>query len=186
VVTIARWCPDEGGDNAEPPFDAIRDCLALGSSRTPHQDLQFLIDELVEIGLRALSPGINDPFTAITAIHWLGAATARLGERDLRIRVDREIEVEDALVIPLDDDYSHFLARGFGAIRSSVATNRIAAMVMFEALARAAAPLDDETRRAELRKQGEQLIEQARVHLEGPELQLVEARYASFAAELAA
>lgn len=185
VVTIARWCPDEGGDNAEPPFDAIRDCLALGSSRTPHQDLQFLIDELVEIGLRALSPGINDPFTAITAIHWLGAATARLGERDLRIRVDREIEVEDALVIPLDDDYSHFLARGFGAIRSSVATNRIAAMVMFEALARAAAPLDDETRRAELRKQGEQLIEQARVHLEGPELQLVEARYASFAAELA-
>lgn len=184
-VTIAYWCPGDGASDAEPPADTIRSCLALGSARTPHQDLQFLIDELVEIGLRALSPGINDPFTAITAIHWLGAATARLGERDLRLRLDRETKLDTALVIPLDDDYRHFVARGFGAIRSSVATNRIAAMVMFDALADAATTLQDETRRTELKRQGDWLIEQARVHLQGPELQLAEARYASFTTKFA-
>jgi uncharacterized membrane protein len=185
AVTIARWCPADKAKAREAPADAIRGCLALGSARTPHQDLQFLVDELVEIGLRALSPGINDPFTAITALHWLGAATAKLGERDLRLRIDREIEVEDALVIPVADDYSHFVARGLGAMRSTVATNRIAALVMFDALADAGSTLDDESRRAELRRQGDQLVEQARVHLEGPELQLVEARYAGFADRLA-
>jgi uncharacterized membrane protein len=184
-VTIAYWCPGNGASDTEPPADTIRSCLALGSARTPHQDLQFLIDELVEIGLRALSPGINDPFTAITAIHWLGAATARLGERDLRLRLDREIKLDTALVIPLDDDYRHFVARGFGAIRSAVATNRIATMVMFDALADAATTLEDETRRTELRRQGDLLIEQARVHLQGPELQLAEARYVSFTTKFA-
>ncbi len=64
--------------------DRVRDCFTLGATRTPEQDPQFLIDELVEIGLRALSPGINDPFTAITALHWLGAATSDIGKRDLR------------------------------------------------------------------------------------------------------
>lgn len=180
AVTVALWCPADDAEKHDPPAEAIRKCIGLGSSRTPHQDLQFLIDELVEIGSRALSPGINDPFTAITALHWLGAATAKLGERDLRLRIDREVEVEDALVIPLDDDYSHFLARGFGAMRSAVATSRIAALVMFDALVDAGSTLDDETRREQLRHEGDRLVEQARVHLAGPDLQLVEARYAAF------
>jgi uncharacterized membrane protein len=177
-VTLVEWCAVPG--DAEPPREAIRDCFELGSSRTPHQDLGFLVDELVEIGLRALSPGINDPFTAITALHWLGAATACLGERDLRLKVDTGDERGDALVIPLDADYDHFLARGFGALRSAVATSRIAALVMFDALVDAASALDDEVRRASLRREGEQLAAQAREHLAGPELQLVEARFAGF------
>src|SRR3546814_9155050 len=37
----------------------ILSCFSLGNSRTPTQDLVFLIDELVEIALRALSPGID-------------------------------------------------------------------------------------------------------------------------------
>ena len=155
--------------------------FALGSARTPYQDLQFLIDELVEIGLRALSPGINDPFTAITAIHWLGAATARIGERDLVMRIGDLAEPENDVVVPVNDDFSHFLARGFGAIRSGVATNRIAALVMLDALRDADSTLDDEARRTQLKRQGDLLLEQARVHLSGPELHEVEARHAGFA-----
>lgn len=80
-VTIAYWA---GMDRvADCPSDEVRECFTLGSMRTPSQDMQFLIDELVEIGLRALSPGINDPFTAVTAVHWLGAATAELAHRNL-------------------------------------------------------------------------------------------------------
>lgn len=184
-VVIARWCPDDEESQEDPPVDKIRDCFALGSARTPYQDLQFLIDELVEIGLRALSPGINDPFTAITAIHWLGAATARIGERDLVMRVGDVAKPEGDLVVPVNDDYSHFLARGFGAIRSGVATNRIAALVMLDTLIDAGTTLDDESRRTQLKRQGDLLLEQARVHLSGPELHEVEARHAGFVRKFA-
>src|SRR5690606_11520106 len=44
-VTIAYWCAEGPAEDASPLEDEVRDCLALGSSRTPHQDLQFLIDE---------------------------------------------------------------------------------------------------------------------------------------------
>jgi hypothetical protein len=98
----------------------------------------------------------------------------------LRLKIDAGDERGDALVIPLDDNYDHFLARGFGALRSAVATSRIAALVMFDALVDAASALDDEVRRASLRREGEQLAAQAREHLAGPELQLVEARFAGF------
>ena len=42
---------------------AAADKVVLGQM-TPTQDLEFSIDALVEIGVRALSPGINDPRTA--------------------------------------------------------------------------------------------------------------------------
>src|SRR5690606_7656717 len=157
-IALAHWC--EGRKEDDAPDDAIRGCFALGSARTAHQDLQFLIDELVEIGLRALSPGINDAFTAITALHWLGAATARLGERNLQLKQDRDEAIDEARVLPLNDDFEHFLARGFGALRSAVATNRVAALVMFDTLANAAGTLDDQSRRAALRREGERLVAQ--------------------------
>lgn len=50
----------------------LRSFIAIGSERTAHQNLLFLAEELVEITARALSPGVNDPFTAINCIHWYG------------------------------------------------------------------------------------------------------------------
>ncbi|MCR9062224.1 MAG: DUF2254 domain-containing protein, partial [Rhodobacteraceae bacterium] len=62
------WSPDEPDRET---IGDLRACFALGRRRTPHQNVLFLADELVEIIARALSPGINDPFTAITCIDWL-------------------------------------------------------------------------------------------------------------------
>lgn len=53
----------------------------FGSRRSPEQDIEFLVNELVEVALRALSPGINDPFTAINCIDHLGSALRELVER---------------------------------------------------------------------------------------------------------
>lgn len=53
----------------------------LGHKRTPEQDIEFLIEELVEIACRALSPGVNDPFTAISCVNQLGAALCDLAQR---------------------------------------------------------------------------------------------------------
>ena len=169
------------GPPDEALMDRIRPCFTLGPSRTPEQDPQFLIDELVEIGLRALSPGINDPFTAITALHWLGAATSEIGRRDLRKQIgDEDTSPDECPVIPLPDDFSHYVKRGFGAIRSGVATSPIAAEVMLDTLANAAGPIGDEKRSAMLRAEGKHLVEQARLALTGPDLDRFENHAAQF------
>jgi uncharacterized membrane protein len=60
----------------------INDAFILGKERTDQQDIEFCIDQLVEVALRAISPGINDPFTAIRCIDQLSAGLCRLAERD--------------------------------------------------------------------------------------------------------
>ena len=175
-IALAYWADRDAVDSC--PDDAVRACFETGAMRTPAQDMQFLIDELVEIGLRALSPGINDPFTAVTAVHWLGAATAELARRNLTRSFAED--GEEPHLVPLDDNFDHYLARGFGAIRGGVATNRIATLIMFDALVDVTTTLDDETRRASVRREGERLVRQAREHLVGPELLAVEARYQIF------
>jgi len=73
------------------PGDRITDELAsnihaavvLGNRRTASQDVEFAVHQLVEIAVRALSPGINDPFTAITCVDRLGSALCRLAPRDM-------------------------------------------------------------------------------------------------------
>ena len=61
----------------------INDTFVLGSQRTEQQDVEFPIDQLVEIAVRALSPGINDPFTAIRCIDQLSAALCHLAQREI-------------------------------------------------------------------------------------------------------
>jgi uncharacterized membrane protein len=55
---------------------ALQRAALLGHQRSPEQDPEFAIDQLVEVALRALSPSLNDPFTAVAAIdHLTGAIT---------------------------------------------------------------------------------------------------------------
>ncbi|GAB5348215.1 DUF2254 domain-containing protein [Alteriqipengyuania sp. 357] len=175
-VPVGYWTdkPDESCDQK------VRDCLALGETRTPTQDLHFMIDELAEIGLRALSPGINDPFTAISALHWIGAATAELGRRDLNWSIGEPDEDGRRPLRTMADDFHHYLARGFGTIRNGVATSPTAASVMFDTLENAAAVIEDPVRLKNVRDEAAQLMRQAQANLAGPDLELVEARYALF------
>ena len=57
--------------------------IVSGEQRTPTQDLEFAIRHLVEVAVRALSPGINDPFTAMVVVDRLRGAIARLCGREL-------------------------------------------------------------------------------------------------------
>ncbi len=72
------------------PADRVTDKLAaridsaftLGNQRTPRQDIECTVNQLVEIAVRALSPGLNDPFTAIVCVDHLGSALCRLAQRE--------------------------------------------------------------------------------------------------------
>jgi uncharacterized membrane protein len=72
------------GDRVSEEFAArVNSTFALGNQRTSAQDAEFAIHQLVEIAVRALSPGINDPFTAVACVDRLGSALCRLAQRDM-------------------------------------------------------------------------------------------------------
>jgi len=62
-------------------IEEINDCFITGHKRSTEQDVVFLINELLEIAARALSPGVNDPLTAISCIDHLGVALCDLAQR---------------------------------------------------------------------------------------------------------
>ncbi|MEO8010417.1 MAG: DUF2254 domain-containing protein, partial [Dokdonella sp.] len=77
---VLAWPGNQIDDQTK---DQINAAFVLGSNRTPVQDVEFAVNQLVEIAVRALSPGINDPFTAVACVDRLGAALARLAQRDM-------------------------------------------------------------------------------------------------------
>ena len=56
--------------------------FVLGAQRTHEQDPEFAFSQLVEIAVRSLSPGINDPFPATTCLDWLSVGLCELATRD--------------------------------------------------------------------------------------------------------
>lgn len=170
LATISSDNPDQSI-----PAD-IEEAFTVGSTRTPTQDPRFLIDELVEIAMRALSPGINDPFTAITATHWLGAATAELARRDLADR--RDEESGGCRVRGKRETFELLLRRGFGTMRGAVATSKPVSLVVLDTLLSASARATSPERAALLRAEADLLLAQAREALSGPDLAEVAARHA--------
>ena len=69
---IAKIYYDRSSELMENLSENIGDCLDIGDSRTEVQDFSFSIQKLVEVAIKALSPGINDPNTAIHCIRDLG------------------------------------------------------------------------------------------------------------------
>lgn len=63
--------------------EELAKCYSWGNHRSPHQDVLYSIQQLVEIAAHALSPGINEPFTALTCIDWLGASLRSAAAADM-------------------------------------------------------------------------------------------------------
>ena len=83
-----------------PADDRLRACVALGSERSFDQDVGFGLRQLVDIAERALSPGINDPTTAVQVVDQLHDLLRRLATRPLRLRHRRTDAGRLVLVVP--------------------------------------------------------------------------------------
>jgi uncharacterized membrane protein len=79
-ATIGTVRPARLAEAAETELAAA---MALGMTRNVEQDLEYSVRQMVEVGVRALSSGHQDPFTAITVIDQLGAALCDLAGREL-------------------------------------------------------------------------------------------------------
>ena len=64
----------------------------VGSNRTLTQDPGFAVDQLVEVAIRALSPAVNDTFTALNCIDWLGDCLCRVARDPLPDGVYRDVD----------------------------------------------------------------------------------------------
>jgi uncharacterized membrane protein len=89
-----------------------------GPLRTLSQDIAFGIDQLVEIGIRALSPAVNDTFTALTCIDWLGDALSNIA-----VGWDPNVYHRDAngviRLITVPVSYERLVQRSFEKIRQA-------------------------------------------------------------------
>ena len=87
--------------------DALHGCVAIGDERTLEQDPRFAFRILVDIAIKALSPAINDPTTAVLALDQIHNLLLEIGRRQLddgQAR-DREGDLRLVYVTPAWSDY---------------------------------------------------------------------------------
>jgi uncharacterized membrane protein len=84
--------------------DAVSQAMArahiVGPNRTLMQDLGFAIDQLSEVAIRALSPAVNDTFTALNCIDWLGDCMCRAAGQPLPHGIYRDASGAVRLIDP--------------------------------------------------------------------------------------
>ncbi len=125
----------------------VRAAFVLGDQRTAAQDVSFSLQQLAEIAVRALSPGINDPYTAMTCIDRLGAAFCQLAARRFPSARRADDDGELRVVAP-GHTFCSLLEPVFDAIRRHARGDIAVSERMLEAIERIAPRLRrDEDRR---------------------------------------
>jgi uncharacterized membrane protein len=93
----------------------LRGSIALGDERTIQQDPAFALRIMVDIAIRALSPAVNDPTTAVQVINHLGETLRQIGSTNLAPARDRR-NTGPAVVIRVRR-WEDFLSLGVTEIR---------------------------------------------------------------------
>ena len=145
---VAELSPAAQAEVAEA---AVADAFSLGTRQAATQDIEFAVRQLVEVAVRALSPGINDPFTAMAVLDRLGAALCEVAPRhlpgDAILRDGRAVLRRRAV------DYDGLCDAMFHMIRQYAAAGSPAVLIrLLETLTRAAAVETRPERRAALRR----------------------------------
>jgi uncharacterized membrane protein len=138
----------------------ISKAFSLGPKQAAAQDLEFAVRQLVEVAVRALSPGINDPFTAIAVVDRLGATLCELPQRYLPLpTVIRDGQV--VLYRPVTD-YAGLCDAMFNMVRQSAAGSPAVLIRILETLGRVLTAENRPERRAELLRHATLVLETGR------------------------
>jgi uncharacterized membrane protein len=107
--------PAEAADQVERELGRAH---ATGPYRTLAQDVSFGVDQLVEIAIRALSSAINDTFTALTCIDWIGDSLVKVTGRWQPTRVYRD-DAGAVRVITTETTWERLVQRAFEKVRQA-------------------------------------------------------------------
>jgi uncharacterized membrane protein len=64
--------------------EQVRRAFQIGNGRTPTQDVEYAVNQLTEMAVRAMSPAINDPFTAMTCLDHIGDGLLKFSQQGER------------------------------------------------------------------------------------------------------
>lgn len=104
------------------PEASLRKAVELGGERTFEQDPKYAIRLLVDIAIKALSPAINDPTTAVQALDQIEDLLIRLGRRRLEVGAFRDAQGKLRLLVTFPS-WEDFLRLAFDEIRFYGATS---------------------------------------------------------------
>jgi uncharacterized membrane protein len=155
----------------------VGDAFILGVRRLRLQDVEFAINQLVELAVRALSPGINDPFTAIHCIDRLGASLTHLAERGTPAAYHYD-EDGNLRLITAVVTFSGVVDTSFNQIRQHARLDAAVTIRLLEAIAIVASRARTQEQRSALRRQAEMIWRGSREALpEGRDREDVKRRY---------
>jgi uncharacterized membrane protein len=136
-----------GGRSAELSPQALRRTVHLAPARTFEQDPKYAIRLLVDVAIRALSPAVNDPTTAVQALDQIEDLLGRLGRSHLDAGYARDETGAIRVVFPTPT-WNDYLELSFDEIRQFGAQSLQVVRRMRVALTSLAASIPDAQRRA--------------------------------------
>jgi uncharacterized membrane protein len=148
---MARVWPASAADYVEE--NLVRGHVT-GPYRTLTQDISFGFDQLVEIALRALSAAVNDTFTAMTCIDWIGDCLCRISASWWPRRVRRDA-AGHIRVIAYQADFDRLVERAFEKIRQCSDGMPAIMIRQLDSLAKIIDQTPDRARRSTLLSQAE-------------------------------
>ncbi len=107
--------------------------IILGKIRTPQQDIEFSIHQIVEVADKALSPGINDPFTAIACIDNITSILCQLSRVNFPSKF-RFNENDRLIVVAKPLSFEGMVDASFHSIRQYSAGSPLVAIRVMESL----------------------------------------------------
>ncbi len=144
----------------------LQAAYSIGRHRTLQQDSAFGIRQIVDMALRALSPGINDTTTAVMCVDYLTAILGRLASRN--IPSSHRYEGGELRIIAIGPTFASLAAESFDQIRASACGNVGIMLRMLGALQTIASLTASPSRRQALGDQVQWIAELAERTIESP------------------
>jgi uncharacterized membrane protein len=136
---------------------ALGGAHATGPHRTLTQDLSFAVDQLVEIAIRALSAAVNDTFTALACIDWLGDGLGKIASRWRPVTVHRDA-AGHVRVITVPVSFRRLVERAHDKIRQASRGMPAVMIRQLEAIAKVMAYTTSVEQREVLLEQAEMIL----------------------------
>jgi uncharacterized membrane protein len=157
----------------------IREAFDIGPSRTLEQDIEFGVLQIVDIALKAISPAVNDPTTAITSIDQLSRILIRFVSREPLSPLYYDPPGVLRVSFPWID-FDHLVTSAFEQIRMYSKGDVAVSLRMLRALAAIAAASVDPAEKSRLYEQARRTVAGCAERLSEEELTPLRARFLAF------
>jgi uncharacterized membrane protein len=162
----------------------VRSAFVIGPMRTMQQDVEFGVLQIVDIALKAISPAVNDPSTAINCIDQLTSILIRWAGRAPPATLLSDPPYVVRVVLPWID-FNHLLDTAFEQIRHYSANDVAVSLRLLRAYSDLSETIDDEKMREQLILRARRVVANCAPRLDPSDLKRLKERLAPLEARAA-